>query len=282
VSAVTLPGRTGVLIVNTATTVASLTRPEALALWWDLVEPRLFAQGGAATGTLTLTDGTTVRLSGTASGGSVQLSGPNGYSVTGSATRVSFSGMVTTPTGSGTVTALAPSAPYNEPADPRATYEGTYSMRATGYFRNTNVDTGQSQRNCGFDVEVTGTLRIDLRNSAPSPRYRFTELFDTWRETSTVASPCPSVPNFSPVVAEGSNDRGLTRDAQNIQYGFDDGPYANGDGLIRTWGFVGVLNGTAIEGRLIRSRHESLLASAISRHDQGYPPTEVIVTLRKR
>lgn len=78
VGSVTLPGRTGVLVVNTSGPVASLVRPDALAVLLDLVEPRVFAQGSAAAGTLALDDGTTIWLTGSGGGGSLQLSGSNG------------------------------------------------------------------------------------------------------------------------------------------------------------------------------------------------------------
>ena len=68
-------------------------------------------------------------------------------------------------------------------------------------------------------------------------------------------------------------------DSRHIQFGFDDRPASE---HVRTWAFAGVLNDTTIEGRFIKSRRQIVFPSAISKHEQGYPLTETVVTLRHR
>ena len=140
VGSVVLPGRTGILVINTAGSVAWLPRPDALAVLFDLIEPRVLAQGSTAGGTLALDDGTTIWLTGSGGGGNLQLSGPGGYSVTASVASGVLSGTVAAPAGSGTVGPLMPVTTLQpEPGDPNGGFEATYTMTTSGYFRNVNT-----------------------------------------------------------------------------------------------------------------------------------------------
>jgi hypothetical protein len=162
-------------------------------------------------------------------------------------------------------------------------FEATYSMRASGYFRNTNTSTGQSQRDCGYIVELTGTFSLDVHGGAGTDTGFRGEVVDSYRETYTIVSPCSQVPDFSPRVVEGrrTSDTAVFN-SKHIQMGFDDRPNVGADELVRTWAFVGVLNNTTFEGRLIKSMRNVVFPSAISKHEAGYPLTEIAVTLRKR
>ena len=157
--------------------------------------------------------------------------------------------------------------------------QATYSMTATGFYRNINTSNGQIQRNCGYTVELTGTLSLELKGGG-SGGPRAMALRDNWTETSTIAAPCQGITDFTPSILSSPLAKELPRDAANIQFGVTD---IQDDGnVIRTYAFVGVLSGTAIEGRFIKSNRSYRLASAISRHEGGYPPTETVLTLRKR
>jgi hypothetical protein len=283
VSSVTLPDRTGVLFFNSLDQSGLRARLSPFEALSNFFGPPLLAQSGSATGALTMDDGTSVKLGGTIAGGSVQLSGADGYSVTGSVSGTRLSGTVTTPFGSGTVTPVLIATPWAaQRGDLLGVFEATYSMRANGYFRNTNISTGQSQRDCGYIVELTGTLSLDVHGGAGTDTGFRGQVVDSYRETYTIVPPCPQVSDFSPRVVEGSKTPDTSVfNSKHIQIGFDDRPNAGAD-LVRTWAFVGVVNSTTIEGRLIKSMRNVVLPSAISKHEEGYPLTETVMTLRHR
>jgi hypothetical protein len=284
VSSVTLPGRTGVLFFSSLDQSGLRARLGGFEALFNLFEPRLLAQSGNATGALTMDDGTSVRLGGNSAAGNVQLSGAGGYSVTGSVSGTRLSGTVTTPFGSGSATPVLIATPWvSQRGDLLGVFEASYSMRASGYFRNTNISTGQSQRDCGYIVELTGTFSLDVRGGAGTDTGFRGEFVDAYRETSTIVPPCPQVADFSPRVVEGRKTSDfVVFNSKHIQVGFDDRPDAGAGELVRTWAFVGVLNSTTIEGRFIKSMRNVVLPSAISKHEQGYPLTEIVVTLRHR
>lgn len=284
VSSMTLPGRTGVLFFSSLDQTGLRARLGVFETLSNLFGPRLLAQSGNATGALTMDDATSVALSGTIAAGSVQLSGAGGYSVTGSVSGTQLSGTVTTPFGSGTATPVLIATPWvAQRGDLMGVFEATYSMRASGFFRNTNISTGQSQRDCGYIVELTGTLSLDVHGGAGTDTGFRGQVVDSYRETYTIVPPCPQVSDFSPRVVEGRKTPDTSVfNSKHIQIGFDDRPNVGADELVRTWAFVGVLNSTTIEGRFIKSMRNVVFPSAISKHEQGYPLTETVVTLRHR
>src|SRR3954462_7873851 len=167
---VSLPGGvSGMLILRTTAILASLDLARPLAAWLELVEPRLLAQSSAANGALTLSDGTSITLSGTYNAGSFQLSGSEGYAVTASVSGGVLSGTVTTPLGSAAVTPLGFAVPATPPSStPNGEYVGTYSMTANGFFNNTTVSTGAT-RACSFQVVITGTLTLAVLSGDSLP-----------------------------------------------------------------------------------------------------------------
>jgi hypothetical protein len=255
VSAVTLPGRTGMLFFNA-------------------VDQR---------GALTMDDAMSVPLGGTIAAGSVQLSGAGGYGVAGSVSSTRLSGSVTTPFGSGMATPVVLATPFvAQRGDLLGVFEATYSMRTNGFYRNINLTTGQTQRDCGYTVDLTGTLTLDVKGGAGTATAFRGDVRESWRETYTIVPPCSQVSDFSPTAIEGSSPgRSSIFDARDIQFGFDDRPDVGNGEQVRTWAFVGVLNSTTIEGRFFKSRR-GISFGANSRHEEGYPLTAIAVTLRHR
>lgn len=189
---VTFPDGQGFLSVSfsTSTSAASLSRVGWFTGWLDLIEPRLLAQT-AASGVLSLADGTVVRLAGTHTSGAIQLTGGD-YAVAVAIAGDAIAGTVTTPAGTVAVTPeLAGVAMVGAPPTPQGTYSGTYSMVAAGYFLNRHVATGQIERNCAYTVAITGTLTIEIHSPG------FVSFGDRWREDATIAAGCPGVTQFT-------------------------------------------------------------------------------------
>ena len=288
VASVTLPGRTGVLVVNTSGSAAWLPRTDALAVLLDLVEPRVLAQGATAGGTLALDDGTAVWLTGSGGGGNLQLSGPGGYSVTASIAGGVLSGTVSGPGGAGTVRPLVPVTPLAvDPGDPNGLFEATYALTTSGYFRNINASNQTIQRDCGYAVELNGTLRIDVPgHSFPNGGYRRMQFRNSWRETRTILPPCPGATNFSPTVFEESEGRVLEivgRRAKDVhQFGIEtkfNG--ANGSTVSRIVAFVGAYTSeNTIHGTVLRMANNIVPTNA-GHHMNGFPPVQTAVTFLK-
>ena len=289
VGSVALPGRTGILVINTAGSVAWLPRPDALAVLIDLIEPRVLAQGSTAGGTLALDDGTTIWLTGSGGGGNLQLSGPGGYSVTASVASGVPSGTVAAPAGSGTVGPLMPVTTLQpEPGDPNGGFEATYAMTTSGYFRNVNAATGTIVRDCGYTVELTGTLRLDVLGHSQGSQggFRHMEFRNSWRETRTILPPCPAATNFSPTIMEapeGGFLQILSRRANDVhQFAVEDKfNTANGGTGTRIVAFVGAYTSeTTIKGTVLRMANNSVPTTA-SDHMSGFPPVQIDVTFQK-
>ena len=288
VGSVALPGRTGVLVINTAGSVAWLPRPDALAVLFDLVEPRVLAQGSTAGGTLAFDDGTTIWLTGSGGGGSLQLSGSGGYSVTASVSGGVISGTVTAPAGSGAVTPLVQITPLvPEPEDPNGTYEGTYAMTTSGYFRNVAEPAQTIQRDCGYSIELIGTLRLEVKGNVPnSGGLRYMDFRDTWRETCTILSPCPGATNFAPTIIEppgGTGVRSLFHKATDVlQFGVEDKfTDPNGATSTRIFAFIGGYTGApTIQGTFVTAANNIVPTNA-GRHFEGFPPVQTVVTLQR-
>ena len=169
------------------------------------IEPRVLAQGSTAGGTLALDDGTTIWLTGSGGGGNLQLSGPGGYSVTASVAGGVLSGTVSAPAGSGTVGPLVPVTTLQpEPGDPNGGFEATYTMTTSGYFRNVIASTQTIQRDCGYTVELTGTLRLDVLGHPFGSQADFA----AWSfgiagaKRVHIFPPCPGATDFSPTIME--------------------------------------------------------------------------------
>jgi len=287
---VALTGRTGILVINTAGSVAWRPRPDALAVLLDLIEPRVLAQGSTASGTLALDDGTTIWLTGSGAGGNLQLSGSDGYSVAASIATGVLSGTVTAPTGSGTVGPLVPVNTLNpEPGDPNGGFEATYTMTTGGYFRNINTTTGRIDRNCGYTGEVTGTLRLDVLGHPQGSRggFRHMEFRSRWRQTETILPPCPLVPSFSPRITEeteGDFLQILSRKANDVhqfavQHKFTNP--TNGATVTRVFAFVGAYTSeTAIPGTVVWMAN-STTPTNTGQHLAGFAPTQTAVTFQK-
>jgi hypothetical protein len=285
VGSVALPGRTGVLVTNTARSVAWL-RPDAFAALFDLIESRVHAQGSTAVGTLALDDGTTIWLTGSGGGSSVQLSGPGGYSVTASVSGGTLSGTVTAPAGSGSVSPLVRITPLvPEPGDPNGTFEATYARTTSGYFRNVNASNQTIQRDCGYTVELTGTIRLDVRGNVPnSGGFRYMDFRDNWRETRTILPPCQGATNFSPTISEGeSGVLTLFQKATDVlQFGIENKfTDPNGSTVTRAFAFIGGYTGaTTLQGTVVRLAN-NVVPTNTGQHFQGFSPVQIEVTLSK-
>jgi hypothetical protein len=289
VGSVTLPGRTGVLVINTSGSFVSSTPSNALAGLLDFIEPRVFAQGTAG-GTLALDDGTTIWLTGSGGGGSLQLSGSDGYSVTASVVGGTLSGTVTAPAGSGAVSPLVSVTRLAEdPGDPNGGFEAAYTMTTTGYFRNLDAS-NRTTRDCGYTVELTGTLRLDVPGhsfSGSGLALRRMQFRNSWRETRTILPPCPAATNFSPTVMEAPEGGYLeivSRRARDVhQFGVEDKTTnPNGSTTTRVVAFMGVYaSEDMIQGTLVRMANSVVPTNNGGRHFQGFAPVQTAVTFQK-
>jgi hypothetical protein len=270
--------------------VAWLPRPSALAVLFDLIEPRVLAQGSTTDGTLALDDGTTIWLTGSGGGGSLQLSGSGGYGVAASVASGVLSGTVSAPVGAGSVGPLASVTTLTpEPPNPNGTYEGTYAMTTSGYFRNVVVSTGRVLRDCGHRFELTGTLRLDVRCcSTSSGGFRIMDFRNTWTETRTILPPCPGATNFSPTTVDSGAGDGmqiLSRKANDVlQFGIQhkfNGP--DGATQTRVFAFVGAYAGdTTIPGTIARMANNVVPTAVDAQHMQGFTPVQTALTLQRR
>ncbi|MCC7009187.1 MAG: hypothetical protein IT184_10250 [Acidobacteria bacterium] len=130
---------------------------------------------------------------------------------------------------------------------------------------------------------MTGTLRLEVEAVDPElPGFYHMDLRDSWRETTTVLRPCPEALSFSPVVTEPTGSglgKSAPQELANIQFAMRDAGGNDGAGR-RDYVFVGRFNGTAIEGVFIKSRTYSKVEGS-NQHTEGYPASEIVVTLRK-
>jgi hypothetical protein len=145
------------------------------------------------------------------------------------------------------------------------------------------------ERDCGFVVTTTGTLRVEIVGPDQAiPGYSYVRWTDDWRESSRVESPCGGdlgpfngfgavvvTPN-GPLILEGP------REPANIQFAAADPGSVSGGTSLRTMAFVGAVNGSTIQGRYVRSSRFVSRPNANNEHTEGYPLTETQVTLRKR
>jgi hypothetical protein len=172
--------------------------------------------------------------------------------------------------------------------DREEAYEATYSMTTSGYFRNVTLPSQTIQRDCGYTVELTGTLRLENRCCATSSGgFRITVLRDDWRETRTILPPCPGATNFSPTIIEptGGNVQRLIYQVTNVlQFGIEDKvTNPNGATVTRFSAFVGgYTTGTAaISGTLVRAAN-NVVPTNTGQHVQGFPPVRIAVALQRR
>lgn len=283
VGAVTVPGGSGLLTINTTTRVGT-AGASPLDLFFNVVEPRVFAQSGADAALL-LIDGTAVSLTGTVTGNTFQLSGEQGYGATATASGGQISGTVTTPQGTGTVRPMGYAAPYvPPPTDPRGIYLATYSMNARGYLRTVAPPSQTPWRDCRVNTDLTGTLRLEVEGPDPElPGFYHMDLRDSWVETNTIVAPCQDALSFAPQVVRPTGSgigKSLPQELANIQVAMRDAGGFDGTGR-RDYVFVGRFNGTAVDAVFSKARKWSNVEGA-NQHTEGYPLTEVTLTLRKQ
>ena len=278
---VQLPGGvTGLLMARVGASSASLERPSSwFARWFELIEPALIAQG-AATGEMTLSDLNAVVLSGTYSAGTFQLTG-SGYSVTASGSGGSLSGTVTGPQGTGTLAPMPSGAPPGPlPANPDGYYFGDYSVAANGYTENT-LSSGVLEMACVVHVVFSGRLKVRVQDGGVRAEMR-----DAWQEVMRLIPPCYPQWDYSEQTLKPDGEIGGTfaLDGGRVQFGWVDGQF-NGKidpNNVRTTAFSGgFTSSTTIQGVLRKSR-SGIVMLANGVHREGYPVTEVTVTLNKQ
>ena len=276
--AVSLPGVGGMLVVRSGAGLASIAASGLHVRLLNFLEPRLVAQE-TATGALTLDDGTTSSLNGTANGTSFQLSGSDGYSVSVSGSQSGLSGTVTAPFGTGSVVPLAFSPSITPSAAADGNYVGTYSITTSGYFTNHNRSSGALTRSCGFQVVNSGTLTMFVDSGGT------VAVQDDWQESVQVIPPCPNHTDFATTIIRPAGPVGgrFPIDRPQVQFGFVDRSNSSTTTRLRTFAFVGVVNTTTLQGRYLKSNvYSDIVANGTEEHREGYRMAETVVTLTKR
>lgn len=279
-------GTSGIVTVLTFTRLAAVSSPTDLYAVFEWFAPRLLAQG-TATGALSLNDGTTVALSGTTSGSSVQMTGAGGYTASLSASGGSLSGTVTAPQGPGTVAPIPPvGVPPSVPSNPAAVYTGSVNLNVTdGYFFNRIISQNRIERSCLYQAAITGTIRFTVFGADANAPGRWTaEYNENLQYRLRIVPPCPDVTEFESIVSTDSTrvPGRVSVDLSNIQVAFASQWSANNGSGTENTTFVGAMTGTTINARFGKSRRFGGSPVPNNEHFEGWNMTETSVALQKQ
>lgn len=242
-------GLGGLLMLKKSSSLAFASRSlpgRWLTTLRDLVEPSLQAQS-AATGTLVTDAGLVVALTGTFNSTTFSMTG-GGYSITASVNGTAVTGSGTAPGGAvAQVASVAPAVAPSVPANPSGTYTSAVRVNPTWAFKIVRNSDGVVQANCQEPRDVGGNLSIRLSHDVGST-WDGHFLF-TWTERPAGAATgfgCAAAGTTSSWGPYGIDYRGAvdTLVFTVVETGVD-----NGLTIVRTLGFVGVINGNTIQGR---------------------------------
>ena len=111
------------------------------------------------------------------------------------------------------------------------------------------------------------------------------DVLDNWQEVTRIVAPCPTVTDFSEQTIRPAGPIGgrFPSERPQILFGWVDRGNHNGGTGVRATSFIGAINGTTIEGRLVKSWvFTAIVANGTEEAREGYPSSEAVITLRKR